>query len=52
VLDIFKGNLTMDIESVIHAVNNDLVVIPREMPSQLHVPVNSPTKISFKITVL
>jgi hypothetical protein len=34
-LDACKGHLTPDVKLVIHAMNNDLDVIPEEMTSQL-----------------
>jgi hypothetical protein len=36
VLDAFKGHLILDVKSVFYTVNNDLVVIPGGMTSQLH----------------
>jgi hypothetical protein len=41
VLDAFKGYLTPEVKSAIHAVNTDLMVIPGGMTSQLQVLVNS-----------
>jgi hypothetical protein len=40
VLDAFKGHLTLDVISVIHATNTDLVFITGGMTSQLHIPAN------------
>jgi hypothetical protein len=47
VLDAFKGHLTPEVKSAIHAMNTDLVVIPEGMTSQLQVldvVVNKPSK--------
>jgi hypothetical protein len=37
VLDTFKGHLTLEVKSVIHAMNSSLVVIPRMMTSDLKI---------------
>jgi hypothetical protein len=37
VLDAFKGHLTLEVTSAIHAMNSDLVVIPGGLTSQLQV---------------
>jgi hypothetical protein len=48
VQDAFKGHLKWDVRLVIHAVNIDLVVIPGEVTSQLHVLVSMPFKDHLK----
>jgi hypothetical protein len=51
VLDAFKGHLTPELRSVIHAMNTDLVVIPGGITSQLQVlevVVNKPFKDHLK----
>jgi hypothetical protein len=39
-LDTFKGHLALDVRSVIHAMNIDLVVAPGVLTSHLHIVVN------------
>jgi hypothetical protein len=46
-LDAFKGHLVLDVRSVIHAVNTDLVVI-LGAKAQLHIPVNKLLKDHLK----
>jgi hypothetical protein len=40
VLDALKGYLALDVRSVIHVMDTDLVAIPEEKSSELHILAN------------